>query len=194
MLLFFERCNQYTPSACLEPPRGGPLRRATAVPGRLPGIPSNSVFDGTEERAIMPQQANIVLTDGKATPVAHTFVPQGVQKEGKTLVGRWLERALTAKIGWWDITEQHSVPNGNGVEKMRFVLRTPLLETPVSSGTPSGYVAPEKVAYVPWAEIIYHMPERATEDQLDDLAQMVGEFADSAFVKDKVAKRDATFG
>lgn len=141
----------------------------------------------------MPAQANIVINDGKSTPVAHTFVPQGVVKNGKTLQAEWIERLLVAKIGWPGLTEQHTMPNGAGMEKMRFVLRVPVLETPVSTGTPSGYVAPEKVAHAPWAEIIYHMPERATEDQLKDLAAFVANLANTTLVKDKVAKRDPTF-
>lgn len=142
----------------------------------------------------MPQQSNIVINDGKATPVAHTFVPQGVTKSLKTLFARWIERSTTlAKIAWAQITEQHTEPNGAGVEKMRFILTLPVLETVVSTGTPSGYVAPEKVAYSPWGELIYHMPERATPDQLKDLATMVANLASSTFVKDKVTNRDPSF-
>jgi hypothetical protein len=139
----------------------------------------------------MPQQANIVINDGQATPVAHTFVPCGARQiaDGK-VVAEWAEK-VGSRVAWHRIQETHSQPNGNGVEKMRFVLTRPVLET--LGGTVSGYVPADRVAYLPAATIEVWLPERASEAELADVAAYVKNFTATTFFTDKVKKRDSSW-
>lgn len=140
----------------------------------------------------MPAQANIVINDGQGTPVAHTFVPDGAlsQPDGK-VVAEWVDRSPTYKVGYWCIREQHSKPNGNGVEKMRFVIERPVLEVPGSVVV--GFNPAPQRAYLPAATIEYWLPERAASTDLADLAALVKNFTALAFVTSKVTNRERSW-
>lgn len=140
----------------------------------------------------MPAQANIVINDGQTTPVAHTFVPDGALQgaDGKVFAD-WVDRSPSVKVGYWKIREQHSKPNGNGVEKIRFVIERPVLEVPGSVVV--GFNPAPTKAYEPAASIEYLLPERASEAELADLAALVKNFTALTFVTDKVKKRERSW-
>lgn len=140
----------------------------------------------------MPAQASIVINDGQGTPVAHTFVPDGAlaQPDGK-VVAEWVDRSQTYKVGFWKIREQHSKPNGNGVEKIRFVLERPVLETLGSAVV--GFNPAPQLAYLPMASIEYMLPERASTAELADLAALVKNFTALSFVTSKVSNRERSW-
>lgn len=140
----------------------------------------------------MPAQANIVINDGQGTPVAHTFVPDGAlaQPDGK-VVAEWVDRSQTYKVGFWTIREQHAKPNGNGIEKIRFVIERPVLEVPGSVVV--GFNPAPQRAYAPTAVVEYWMPERASTAELADLAALVKNFSALAFVTTKVTNRERSW-
>lgn len=140
----------------------------------------------------MPAQASIVINDGQSTPVAHTFVPDGTfpSTDGKN-VAVWIDRSPGYKVGFWQIREYHSRPNGNGVEKLRFVLERPVLE--VMGSAVVGFNPAPKIAHLPFAAIEYFLPDRASTVELADVAALVQNFAALTFVKDKVKLRERTW-
>lgn len=109
--------------------------------------------------------ANIVLADAQGTPVNHTFVPKGPDKEGVF----WFEDQSQANaIGFWKISLQLKQPpvsqagQSSAARTFRAVIgwHQPILET-VSNNTVSGISPAPTVSYVPrgFAECI--LPERS---------------------------------
>lgn len=111
----------------------------------------------------MGQQANITVFDGASTPVSHTLVGDGVEKQ----VG-------TASVAMW--TEQiASVPNyaqvratlikrklKSGVYQVTSRIEVPVMEA-IAGQNSSGYTAPPKVAYVDRFELVSYTHERSVE-------------------------------
>lgn len=110
--------------------------------------------------------ANIVLADAQATPVNHTFVPLGPDKDGVF----WFEdQSAVSPIGNWRISYQLKrpiVPKVGESSKSRTYraiigLHEPVLEV-VSNNTVSGIAPAPTVAYVSRSFVEYVMPERAS--------------------------------
>lgn len=136
----------------------------------------------------MSAQANIVINDGKTTPVAHTFNPKGsrVTAPGKT-VSLWRDQSPANAEGYLSITEQHSAPNANGLEKFRYLFEVPVLEQAASGGS---YVAAPKVAYVVVGSVEVWAPKRASQDELKDIVAYVKNFTASTYFADAIVKRE----
>jgi hypothetical protein len=136
----------------------------------------------------MSAQANIVLNDGKTTPVAHTFSPKGSQMSGpgKT-VSTWKDQSPASAVGYLSLTEQHSAPNANGLEKFRYLIQVPTLEQPAAGGT---YVPPPQVAYVVVGSVEVWAPARASSDELKDIVAYVKNFTASTYFADAIIKRE----
>lgn len=109
--------------------------------------------------------ANIVINDGQATPVAHTFYPQAsdpdaVYREslsGIALIGNGTMKA-TVKLS----------SAAEGLNRVRLVLALPALET-VTAQNSAGYTAAPKVAYTNTASMDFILPNRGTTAQRKDL-------------------------
>lgn len=121
--------------------------------------------------------ANIVLADAQATPVNHTFVPKGPDKEGVF----WFEDQSQANaIGFWKISYQLKNPpvsqagQSSATRTYRVVigLHEPILET-VSNNTVSGISPAPTVSYVSRGFVELVMPERASLQNRKDLRKMV---------------------
>lgn len=113
----------------------------------------------------MPSASNIVLADAQATPVNHTFVPMGRDKNGVF----WFEdQSATSAIGYWKVSVDLKKPNGavagtssNGRSfRVSIGLHEPILET-VSNSTVSGIAPAPTIAYTPRALMEFVLPERA---------------------------------
>lgn len=138
----------------------------------------------------MSAQVSIVLADGKATPVSHTFEPRGAKnKDGKD-IAIWRDQSSGIAVGFATLTEHHSVPNSNGVEKFRYVIDVPALEQAASGGTfvPAPTKAFSDVVVI---EIFAH--ERSSEDRLKDLVAYAKNFTSGAYFANAVTKRDAAW-
>lgn len=121
--------------------------------------------------------SNIVLADALATPVNHTFVPVGRDKNSVF----WFEDQSAANsIGNWRISVEvtrPSVPtaqtNSQGrTYRYRVGLHEPILET-VSNSTVSGIAPAPTVGYVLRSFVEYVMPERATLQDRKNLRKMM---------------------
>lgn len=127
---------------------------------------------------------NIVLADALATPVNHTFVPIGPDKEGVF----WFEDSSQATAnGYWRVSMSLKRPpmaqpgqSTNGrTFRVLIGLHEPVLET-LGTNTVSGIPPAPTVAYVPRAFAEYVLPERATLQNRKDLRKMMGNLLDEA--------------
>lgn len=107
----------------------------------------------------MPALANIVINDGAATPVAHTFTPvttdgwlaQLAERTGSPLAFPRLSVSVRAPV------------NGNGIYRLKLNLQVPTVVT--VDGV-------QKVDYTQYVTTEYVLSERATEQQRKDLRVM----------------------
>jgi hypothetical protein len=107
---------------------------------------------------------NIVLADAAGTPVNHTFVPLGPDKDGIF----WFEdQSQASPIGFWRISYQLKRPpaanagQSSAQRTYRAVigLHEPLLEN-VTNNTVSGIAPAPTISYTPRAFTEYVLPER----------------------------------
>lgn len=118
----------------------------------------------------MAQAVNIVLADAQATPVNHTFIPIGPQKDG---FFAFEDQSASSPIGFNHIElrcRRTGAMNGNaGQRSWRVDLRvkTPKLET--LSTNDAGMVPPPRVAYIPAAECSFVISERSALIDRKDL-------------------------
>lgn len=131
----------------------------------------------------MANIANIVVNDGKATPVAHTFYPSVSGKEssfresisGLALIGQ----------GRLSLSMKDS-PSNNGMSRRKIKLELPVLETASANGSYSGYIAGPGVAYVPTVIVDFICPNRATQAELKDLRVLLVNILQNAILTDVV--------
>lgn len=119
---------------------------------------------------------NIVLADALATPVNHTFVPLGPDREGVF----WFEdQSQASPIGYWRISYQLKRPpvgaagQNSNQRTFRAVigLHEPILEN-VTNNTVSGISPAPTVSYVPRSFVECVMPERSSLQNRKDLRKM----------------------
>lgn len=120
--------------------------------------------------------ANIVLADALATPVNHTFVPLGADKNGVY----WFEdQSQASPIGFWRISYslkrppigQAGASSANRVYRIQVGLHEPVLET-VSNNTVSGISPAPTISYVSRSITEYVLPERTSLQNRKDLRKM----------------------
>lgn len=120
--------------------------------------------------------SNIVLADALGTPVNHTFVPLGPDRDGLF----WFEdQSQASPIGYWRISYQLKRPavgsagqNSNQRTYRAVIgLHEPVLET-VSNNTVSGIAPAPTVSYIPRSFLEFVMPERSSLQNRKDLRKM----------------------
>ncbi len=123
----------------------------------------------------MPAIANIVINDGAATPVAHTFTPLGKDDKGVY----WFEQTTPApanplgakRIGY----KQDRVLDGQkrltGESRVVMSLSVPTLEVLGNSST--GITPPPTLAYVEKARLEFVLSERSTTQERKDTRYLV---------------------
>lgn len=126
----------------------------------------------------MPTVANIVLANGEATPVNHTFVPMGRDADGGFLFEDQSPRvASTSPLGWprirvttQRVTEVGPRANAAGlINRVTVTISLPQLETLGTSDT--GLTPPPTVAYIDRVKTEFMLPARDTvADRKDALA------------------------
>jgi len=137
----------------------------------------------------MSQQANIVLANGETTPVNKTFAPKGAMRSptGKD-VAEWREQSAVNAEGFFTLVEQHSEPNVNRVEKFRFVISVPTLET---VGTNDAGITPApQVAYTTVGVIEFWVSTRASQAELKDIVAFVKNFSATTYMSDAIKNRE----
>lgn len=122
---------------------------------------------------------NIVINDGQAAPVAHTFFP--VTSGPKTL---WRENISNLNIlgqGTISLDYVHKAE----LHKLRLALRLPALEV-VTGSNSSGYSAAPKVAYINTFSADIILPSRSTAAQRKDLRVLLSNLLLNAIVADQI--------
>lgn len=106
----------------------------------------------------MPAFAPIIINDGAATPVAHTFNP--VQINGN--VAMFADRATGITVGFPLLTTSLSRPSKTSkLTKVRFKLVMPILET-LGNNTVTGIVPSPTKAYDVTFDCSFLLPERCS--------------------------------
>lgn len=121
----------------------------------------------------MSAVANIVLADGQATPVNHTFLPLGPDTNGVW----WFEdQSGTSVIGYNRISLElkRTLPAAAGVQsgpervnRVKIGLHLPTLETLGTND--AGITPPPRVAYVARCNMEFILPERAAYQNREDV-------------------------
>jgi len=120
---------------------------------------------------------NIVLADAQGTPVNHTFIPLGPDKNGVFL---FEDQSQASPIGFWRISLQlkrpDSVSAGANSDKRTYRamigLHEPVLEN-ITNNTVSGIAPAPTISYVPRCFVEFVIPERASLQNRKDLRKMV---------------------
>jgi hypothetical protein len=124
----------------------------------------------------MSDAIDIVLADGQATPVNHTFEPTRVSPD----VVFYHDKATGVILGYPQVSLGNRLPaKANGNYKATIKVRIPVLETAATAA--SGYTPGPKEAYYLAFNGDFTIPERATAEEKADLyAFAVGLIASSA--------------
>lgn len=106
----------------------------------------------------MPAIGNVVINDGQATPVAHTFSPVTISGP----VASYADRSGGIAVGFPTITASLVAPSKTSrLYKARIKVVMPVLET-ISNSTMSGILPAPTKAYDLTADMTFFMPERST--------------------------------
>lgn len=132
--------------------------------------------------------ANIVINDGQATPVAHTFAPAKTQAD----YALFEDRSSGVYIGFNKLTISLKRPTGPSKVasrnlKLSIKIETPKLEA-VSNSTVTGIAPAPTVSYRPVAELIVTLPERCSLQDRKDLQAFMKNVLSNPFVTDAFEK------
>jgi len=142
--------------------------------------------------------ANIVINDGLATPVAHTFAPAKTQADMALLEDRTsASNPAQLYIGFNKLTMTLVRPTGNSGSATRNIkasikIETPKLET-VSNSTVSGIAPAPTVSYRPVAELMLTLPERCSLQDRKDLQAFLKNLLSNTFVTDLFEKYELPY-
>jgi hypothetical protein len=137
----------------------------------------------------MTAVASIVLNDAQATPVSHTFVPLGPDKNGVW----WFEdQSASSAIGYGRISlflsraaiATAGQNSGQRMNRVQIGIWTPKLETLGTSD--NGLTPPDTVAYVPRVNVDFTFPDRALAQDRDDLRVYVGSIVGNSMVHNMI--------
>lgn len=125
----------------------------------------------------MVAAVNVVVADAQGTPVNHTFIPLGTDRNGVF----WMEdQSQAAPIGYWRVSIERKAPasNPNGgtsskdrTYRYRISLHQPILEN-VTNSTISGIAPAATLAYVPRSIGEFIIPERSALLDRQNMAKM----------------------
>ena len=125
--------------------------------------------------------ANIVIADGQATPVNHTFSPVA-----STPVPSYRESiGALALVGQGRITAVNRSAPSAALQRVRVSLELPALET-VSGNNAEGYTAAPKVAYTNTVLVEFILPARGTASQRKDLRVLLSNLLKDAQIVDLI--------
>lgn len=123
----------------------------------------------------MSALANIVLADAQVTPVNHTFVPVGMDKNS---VQWWEDKSQASAIGFWRVSLEFKRPPtvnagvANRVYRVRIGLHEPALEN-VTNSTVSGVSPAPTLSYVCRTICEFILPERSSLQNRKDIRKMI---------------------
>lgn len=104
--------------------------------------------------------ANIVVFDGQATPVSHTFVAASVARLGTDVIASYKEQtAGVPDEAQGRVTVKYS-KLGSGVSRTSVRVELPVMES-ISGVNSAGYTAAPKVAYTDTVEVVGYYHQRS---------------------------------
>ncbi|DAD51029.1 coat protein [ssRNA phage SRR6960551_9] len=124
----------------------------------------------------MSSMTPVVVNDGKATPVAHTFSPVTVKPDSSgAVVAKWVDRSAAQAIGWSHLTygvrePLNSSRSSDGFYDIKVKLDYPILEALAPNG--NGFTPAPTIAYTLGGQSIFKLPERASNAEITDLIAM----------------------
>lgn len=114
----------------------------------------------------MANQANIVINDGAATPVAHTFSPISVNADG---VAKYSDKVGGIAIGYPVVTLQAKEPTKqNRSYRVIGKVALPVLEQ-VAGSTNTGFTPAPVVAYTMFYNFDFSLPDRSSIQNRKDI-------------------------
>lgn len=114
--------------------------------------------------------AALIINDGAAVPLAHTFSPS---PDINSSLPVWVDRSGGIAMGYPRITMSVRNPTkALRTYKVTLKIAVPVMET-VSASTASGIPPAPVVSYTPMANIEFVLPERSTLQQRKDLLAYV---------------------
>lgn len=119
---------------------------------------------------------NIVLADAQATPVNHTFIPTGPDKNG---VQYLTDYSQSNALGYWQISIQTTRPapvkSGDSAAgrtyKVKIGLHEPVLAQ-YAGGSQTGFIPAARVEYVSRSFCEFIMPEQGADLDRKNLRKM----------------------
>lgn len=108
---------------------------------------------------------NVVINDGQATPVAHTYYP--IQSAP---VAIWREDIVSLPISGQGTISLGLAQKGD-LFKMRVTVDLPVMEE-AAGANPQGYTAAPKVAHSVRVDATFFATKRSTSDQRNDLIEL----------------------
>lgn len=131
----------------------------------------------------MPQLGNLVINDGKTTPVAHTFKPRSIEGGVTTLV-----ESTGVPIGESRITMAHS-RNNNGRVRATIKLSMPVVQDAIVNGVTKPTLV--RNAYV---DLTFNFDSTSSmEERRDVVALVKNALADTTLVKGFVVDLEGIF-
>lgn len=121
--------------------------------------------------------SNIVLADAAGTPVNHTFIPMGYDRDGLF----WFEdQSPASAIGYWRISCELKRPpqakagqsSDGRVYRARFGLHEPVLAN-ITNSTVSGILPAPALAYTVRSFTEYVLPERTAVLDRQNISKMM---------------------
>lgn len=76
----------------------------------------------------MPAQAQIVVTDGKATPLTHTFNVMGAVSQAGEVIGSWINRSASTLTGGAELVKSYFRTKADGSFSHRVATVMPITE------------------------------------------------------------------
>lgn len=133
----------------------------------------------------MPQLTNLVLTDRKATPVAHTFTPRSL--EGN--VGMVAE-STGVPIGDPRVTVSLGKPTAQGRYKPQIRFTFPVTQTQTING-----ISTPVIVRTSYAELSFNFDSTSSEAERNDIVGMVQSALDASkvLVNDTVVKLQGVY-
>lgn len=139
----------------------------------------------------MSAQALITISDGVAVPVAHNFDPKGARAQAdKSDMAIWRDQSPTTSVGYLSLTEKHTPVNSNGMEKFRYTIDVPTLESPASGGS---FAPPPTRAFGTIAVVEVWAHQRASDAELKNIVAYVKNFTATAYFSNAIIKREAAW-
>lgn len=135
----------------------------------------------------MPQASNIVIADAQGTPVNHTFLPIGLDKDGTFW---YQDQSQATAVGYWQISVRVKRPaaimpgvsSDGRLYRVYIGLHEPVLAN-ITNSTVSGVAPAPQVAYIMRSSVEIIVPERSALLDRQNISKMTPLLLQNAQIK-----------